>query len=248
MEQDHHEIMVHTMSPVHGRGPVFYASLACADDILNGCGTDGAEYKHRLVSALWGHFVAMGSPLWKRCQSSDRIAFPIQLVRGLLGRPHLLLGEIRGPAISFSQGGGQVWAALCGDECDIGIDAAGADEFRRGYPFHRVFHPQELQDSMRLAGGDLGMASALLWSAKEAVVKALGCAFHLVDPRQIGISPSAATAAEGNDGDPFPVSFSGAARVRFPQAAGRTLWVRSVPQREMWLSIALLNRRPTDHE
>lgn len=248
MEQDHHEIMVHTMSPGHGRGPVFYASLPCANDSLNGCGTDGAEHKPSLASTLWEHLVAMETPLWKRGQPSNGDAFPIQLVRGLLGRPHLLLGGIRGPAISFSQGGGKVWAALCGDECEIGIDVAGADEFRRGYPFHRVFHPQELQDSMRLAGGDLGMASALLWSAKEAVAKALGCAFHLLDPRRISIYPSAAAPAGGNDGDPFPVSFSGAARVRFPQAAGRALWVRSVPQREMWLSIALLNRRPTDHE
>ncbi len=92
------------------------------------------------------------------------------------------------------------------------------------------------------------MASALLWSAKEAVVKALGCAFNLVDPRQISLYPSAAEAAGGDDSDTFPVSFSGTARVRYPQASGRTLWVRSVPQKEMWLSIALLNRRPTDHE
>jgi phosphopantetheinyl transferase (holo-ACP synthase) len=131
------------------------------------------------------------------------------VVHSLLGRPHLLLGEYRGPAISFSEGGGNVWAALCGDESDIGIDAAGADEFQREYPFHRVFHTQERQHALRLAGGDLEMAAALLWSVKEAVVKAL---------------------------------------VRFPIAAGRILWVRSIPQRKMWLSIALLNRRPTGHE
>ena len=149
------------------------------------------EAKHRLVSTLWDHLAAMESPLWKRCQSSNRAAFPIQVVRGPLGRPHLLLGEYRGPAISFSEGGGKVWAALCGDESDIGIDVAGTDEFQREYPFHRVFHPEELQHALRLAGGDLEEASALLWSVKEAVVKALGCAFHLVDPRQITVYPSA---------------------------------------------------------
>jgi len=47
-------------------------------------------------------------------------------------------------------------------------------------PFSRVFHAQELQHALRLAGGDLEKASALLWSIKEAVVKALGCGFHLV--------------------------------------------------------------------
>ena len=49
----------------------------------------------------------------------------------MLGRPHLLLGKYRGPAISFSEGGGQLWAALCGDESDIGIDVAEADEFQQ---------------------------------------------------------------------------------------------------------------------
>jgi len=198
----------------------------------------------------------MESPFWKRCQSSNRAAFPIQVVRSLLGRPHLLLGEYRGPAISFSEGGGKVWAALCGDESDIGIDVAGVDEFQREYPFHRVFHAQELQHALPLAGGDLEQASALLWSIKEAVVKALGCAFHLVDPRQITVYPSAGGAAGGaiaesileDCGYTFPVGLSGKALVRFPIAARGSLWVHSLPQGKMWLSIALLNQRATGHE
>ena len=208
-------LTVHAVSSVHGRGPVFYASLPCANETLKGCGTNGAGDKHRLVSTLWDHLVAMESPLWKRCQSSNRAAFPIQVVRGPLGRPHLLLGEYRGPAISFSEGGGKVWAALCGDESDIGIDVAGTDEFQREYPFHRVFHPQELQHALRLAGGDLEKASALLWSIKEAVVKALGCAFHLVDPRQITVYPSAA-GAEGTAGIPFRWAYQGRPWCGFP--------------------------------
>ena len=203
MTQDHHEITVHAMSPVHGRGPVFYASMPCAAETLKGYGTNGAGDRHRLVCALWDHLAAMESPLWKHCQSSNRAAFPIQVVRGPLGRPQLVLGEYRGPAISFSEDGGTLWAALCGDESDIGIDAAGTDEFTREYPFHRVFHPQELQHALRLAGGDLEKASALLWSVKEAVVKALGCAFHLVDPRQITVYPSAEGAEGKTAGIPF---------------------------------------------
>jgi len=223
-------LTVHAVGFVHRRGPVFYASLPCGP-----CGAK--PLKHRLVSTLWDHFVAMESPLWKRCQSSNRDAFPIQVVRGLLGRPHLLLGDYRGPAISFSEGGGKIWAALCGDESDIGIDVAGPDEFHREYPLHRVFHAQELQHALRLAGGDLEQASALLWSIKEAVAKALGCAFHLVAPRQITVYPS----VEGEDGYAFPVGLSAKALVRFPIAAGRSLWVRSFPQVKMWLSIALLS-------
>ena len=238
-------LTVHAMNFVHGRGPVFYASMPIANETLKGCGTNGAGDKRRLISALWDHFVAMESPLWKCCQSSSRAApFPIQVVRGLLGRPHLLLGEYRGPAISFSDGGGKIWAALCGDESGIGIDVAGAEEFQREYPFHRVFHPQELEHALKLVGRDLEKASALLWSVKEAAVKALGCAFHLVDPRQITVYPSIG----GDGGYTFPVGLSGKALVRFPMAAGRSLWVRSLPQRKMWLSIALLSRRPTGHE
>jgi len=241
---DREGITVHTVNPVHGRGPAFYASLQCPD-----ChGTNGEEAKHRLVSTLWDHLAAMGSPLWKRCQSATGTPFPIWLSCGPLGRPHLLLGEYRGPAISFSEGGGRVWAALSGDASDIGIDVAGADEFPGEYPFHRVFHPEELEHALSPADGDKGWASALLWSVKEAVVKALGCAFHLVDPRQITVYPSAGEDAEGYGGYSFPVCFSGKAKERFPMVADRTLWVRSFPQREMWLSIALLDRSPPSHE
>ncbi len=205
---------------------------------MHPCHVPTKPVKHRLISTLWNHLVAMESPLWKRCPSSSEAPFPFQVVRGPLGRPHLLSGEYGGPAISFSEGGGKVWAALCGDGSDIGIDVAGTDEFHREYPFHRVFHAQELQHALRLAGGDLEKASALLWSIKEAVVKALGCAFHLVDPRQITVYPS--TGGE-EGGYTFPVGLSRKALVRFPIGAGRSIWVRSLPQVKMWLSIALLN-------
>jgi phosphopantetheinyl transferase (holo-ACP synthase) len=230
-------LTVHAVSFVHGRGPVFFASMPCANETLKGRGPNRAGDKHRLVSTLWDHLLAMEDPLWKRSQSSDNAAVPVQVIHGPLGRPHLLLGEYRGPAISFSDGGGKIWAALCGDESDIGIDAAGTDEFQSEYPFHRVFHPRELQHAIRLAGGDLEKASALLWSIKEAVVKALGCAFHLVDPRQITVYPSVG----GDGGYTFPVGLSGKAQARFLIGADRALWVRSFPKEKMWLSIALLN-------
>jgi hypothetical protein len=244
MAKDREGVNILTMNSIYGRGPVFYASLQSP----KGHGTNGEEARHRLVSTLWDHLGAMDSFPWKRCQSSDRTPFPIQLLRGALGRPHLLLGEYRGPAISFSEGGGRVWAALCGDDSDIGIDVAGSDEFTGEYPSNRVFHPEELEYALCLADGDRGKASALVWSVKEAVVKALGCAFHLVDPRQITVYPSANGAAGVDEGYAFPVVLSGKALMRFPMAAGRTLWVRSFPERNMWLSIALLDRSQTVHE
>ena len=245
---DRQGLTVQAVSFVHGRGPVFYASLPRAGETPEGHGINGEEARHRLVSTLWDHLVALESPHWKRRQSSNGTDSPIQVVSGLLGRPHFLVGDYRGPAISFSTGGGKLWAALSGDESAVGIDVAGTDEFQREYPFHRVFHPEELQHALRVAGGDPEGASALLWSVKEAVVKALGCAFHLVDPRQITVYPSAGEALGEDGGYTFPVGLSGKALVRFPMVAGRSLWVRSLPRRKMWLSIALVNRRPTGHE
>jgi len=241
---DCREITVKAVSFPHQRGTVFYACLPCDTETIAGHGASRTADKIHLVSILLERLAAMEGSLWTDCRFSNRAAFPIQVVRGLLGRPRLLLGEYQGPAISFSECGGNVWAALSGDGSDIGIDAAGADEFPSEYPFHRVFYPQELQHALGLAGGDLEKASALLWSIKEAVVKALGCAFHLVDPRQITVYPSAG----GNGEYTFPVGLSGKALARFPLAARGSLWVRSLPQGKMWLSIALLSRRPTGRE
>lgn len=241
MAKDCEIVTVNSVSFVHEAGPVFYASLPSGS-------STSETLKHLLVTTLWDHLVAIKSPFWKRCQYSRKTAFPIQVVRGMLGRPCLLLGEYQGPAISFSEGGGKIWAALSGDDSDIGIDVAASDEFQSEYPFHRVFHPDELHHALRLNEGDLEMASALLWSVKEAVVKALGSAFHLVDPLQIIVYPSAGGAIAEDGGYTFPVGLSGKALVRFPLTAGQALLVHSLPQGRAWLSIALLNRRLSGYE
>ncbi len=226
------------MKPVNRRGPVFYAWLPGDPETPKGHEANAEEARHRLVSVLWDHLVAMDSALRTSYLCSNRAAFPIRVVRDPLGKPHFLLGAYQGPAISFSEGGGKVWAALCGDESDVGIDVAEAAQFQGDYPFHRVFNVEELQHVLRLAGGDLEKASALLWSVKEAVVKALGCAFHFVDPLQIHVYPS----MRGDDGFTFPVRLSGKALARFGPGAGLSLWVRSFPQVKMCVSIAVLNR------
>jgi phosphopantetheinyl transferase (holo-ACP synthase) len=224
---------VRSMSPVHRRGAVFYASLP----------DDSETCRELLIATLWEHLLATAGHPWSYGRPSGRAAGPIQVVYGPLGRPSTRLGEDRGPAISFSTAGGRVWAALASDESAIGIDLAGAEEFQGQYPVERVFHPEELQHAEKLAGGNMAAAAALLWSTKEAVVKALGCGFHLVDPRQITVHPSASDCG----GQTFPVSLSGKARMRFPRASGPALWVHSLAQGDMWLSIALLQRKPAVH-
>jgi phosphopantetheinyl transferase (holo-ACP synthase) len=235
---DGQEITVRAVSFPHQRGTVFYACSPYDPETIAGHRAARTADKIHLVSILREHLVGMEGSPWADCRFSNSADLPVQVVHDPLGRPQLLLGDCEGPAISFSEGGGKTWAALCGDTSKIGIDAAGTDEFPKEYPFHRVFHSQELQLALRLTSGDLKKASALLWSVKEAAVKALGCAFHLVDPRQICVSRSGA--AE-DDWHIFEACLSGKALLRFPMMASRCLWVRSLFQEKMWLSIALLN-------
>ena len=237
MTENYQESPVHSVRFFPGSGPVFYTSLP-AD----------SEARQRLVSILWDHLATRESPGWQRYPVAAATASPVQLVRGQLGRPQLLLGEAPGPAVSFSEGGGKVWGALCGDGSDIGIDVAGSDEFREGYPLHRVFQPAELKQALRLADGELAAAAALLWSIKEAAVKALGCAFHLVEPRQIIVSPEEEGRPGRDGGTTCMVGLSGKARERFPLAASQPLRVRSFQQRQLWLSIARWQQRPAVHE
>jgi len=241
VSEDCQGITVHTVCFDHRGGLAFYASSPGDGETRKERRANGTGGKNHLVFSLLEHVVALDNPLWKWRHSFDRAAFPIDVVHGPLGRPHLLSGEYRMPAISFSEGGGKVWAALCGDESDIGIDVTAAEEFQGDYPLHRVFHDQELQHAMRLTGGDVEEASALLWSIKEAVVKALGCGFHLVAPRQVHVYPTRGEGREG--GYTFSGCLSENALVRFPGVACRSIWVRSFPGEKMWLSIALLSRQ-----
>jgi phosphopantetheinyl transferase (holo-ACP synthase) len=212
------QITVNAVSFSQQQASVFYACLPC---------TAGhrADQIH-LVSILREQLAGLTDDM------------PIQIVHDPLGKPRLLLGECEGPAISFSEGGGKIWAALCTDVPDIGIDAVGTDEFPQKYPFGRVFGVQELQQALSLTCGDLKKAAALLWSVKEAAVKALGCAFHLADPLQLCVDMSCA------ENDCFTVSLSGKALAKFPMMAGRGIAVHSLFQENIWLSIALLNSGP----
>jgi phosphopantetheinyl transferase (holo-ACP synthase) len=232
-------ITVHAVSFEHRGGPAFYTSLPGDGELLKKCRANGAGHKNRLISILLDHVTAMENPFWKCRYLLDRAAFPIHVGRDPLGKPHLLLGDKRGPAISFSEGGGKVWAALSADESDIGIDVAAAGEFQGKYPLHRVFRDQELRHALELTGGDLEMASALLWSIKEAFVKALGCGFHLVGPQQVHVCPSTGGAGE----HAFPVCLSKIVPGRSFSGADLPIRVRSFPLAGMWLSIACRRRQ-----
>ncbi len=76
---------------------------------------------------------------------------------------------------SYSHLADQTWAAVTDQSCLIGIDAASDSEFDNAYPLHKVFHDDEIATGR----------PARIWSAKEAVSKALGCGFDGMNPLDI---------------------------------------------------------------
>ncbi len=91
-------------------------------------------------------------------------------------------------SVSFSLAGEKLWGALAGAG-RVGIDVALSAEFPRKYPVHRVFSPEEYGRAVTLCRGDAALAAALLWSLKEAAVKALGVGFNYLTPREIETGP-----------------------------------------------------------
>lgn len=235
------DIKVETANfPQHGE-TVFYACSPSGTDAAARSEAGRTAKKIGLLSVLRKRLAGREDSPWTDRRFPGQADLPIQLVHDPLGRPRLRLGEWEGPSISFSEAGGNLWAAVCGDPSDIGIDEAGTDEFPKEYPVRRVFDQLELQQALTWTRGDQKKASALLWSIKEAAVKALGCAFHRVDPKQVRVHPAA---MEKDDRLISRVSLTGKALARFPMMAGRSLWVRSFFQDPLWLSIAVLKRQP----
>ena len=104
-----------------------------------------------------------------------------------LGKPQIWLGAAPGPALSFSWSAGRLWAAIGRSGSGLGLDAAAPEEFAEPYPHQRVFLEAEWQTAITLAAGDPAEGAALLWSVKEAVVKANGCGFHFFSPREVKV-------------------------------------------------------------
>jgi phosphopantetheinyl transferase len=69
----------------------------------------------------------------------------------------------------------------------IGIDVAYPEEFAGGYPFARAFRPEELDCASALCPNNIPRGAALIWSAKEATVKATGAGFNLLDPLEVRV-------------------------------------------------------------
>lgn len=159
----------------------------------------------------------------------------VELILGFLGKPELRVEGRKGPSVSFSHALEGTWAALCLSGASVGIDATDPGEFAGTYPFDRVFHAEELRLADAATKGHRLESAALLWSAKEAVVKALGCGFHLVDPFEMRIVPM------GPSGEikRLHVSFSDKTKARFQALRDATIRVACFREANVWVSIAV---------
>jgi len=164
----------------------------------------------------------------------------LALTRSPLGKPHLLVDGIPGPPVSFSWSAGAWWAALGTSNSWIGLDAAAPGEFSSDYPVHKVFNSKEWQRALSLTAGNREEAAALLWSVKEAVVKAHGCGYHFFGPRQI----RAEFAGLGEQGPRWRGRLEAPCPHPPPPGSREIIPVTSSRQHQVWVAVAWMQVAP----
>ena len=112
------------------------------------------------------------------------VDFCLRLARTSLGQPLLIAGERAAACVSFSYTYRDLWGAISEHAWLCGVDAALAEDFDSSFPKAKVFSQEEL-GAGALVEKDRRSLTALLWSAKESVVKAAGCGFHLITPLDV---------------------------------------------------------------
>jgi hypothetical protein len=196
--------------------PQVFSGLGPCEPVIYASDPAGPGAKERLVRRLLACL-----PGHKPGSAGQSAPGTVNLELTALGQPRLFLGGQPGPAVSFSQAAGRIYAALT-PAGQVGVDAAMPAEFEAGYPMARVFRPAELDWAKPLNGGAIDGAAALLWALKEAAVKALGVGFHFLDPLAVEVlSPS---------------PWHGGWRVLVQ--AGRTLPAWARPEAGGWLALA----------
>ncbi len=165
----------------------------------------------------------------------------IRIRSDVLGKPELYVNGRRGPSVSFAHMSGVTWAALCLTGAIVGIDAAGSDEFPKNYPFHRAFHYEELSSACSLTHGNISYAAALLWTAKEAVVKCIGTGFHMIDPLDLRIV-SRPTTSENCD---YLACFDDNILRRLPELLEHSIQILPLMRKGLVISVAIMIKNGT---
>lgn len=196
--------------------PQVFSGLGPGAPVIYTSDLAGAGAKERLVRRLLANL-----PGQETGGAGQSMPGTVSLKLTALGQPRLFLGGQPGPAVSFSQAAGRIYAALT-PAGQVGVDAAMPGEFEAGYPMARAFRPAEFDWARPLSGGATAGAAALLWSLKEAAVKALGVGFHFLDPLAVEVLS--------------PRPWQGGWRVLVK--AGRILPAWARPEAGGWLAIA----------
>ena len=112
-----------------------------------------------------------------------------QIIKDECGKPSMVFDAGTVLSVSYSRGSGRLWAALACGEFSVGIDVSDFSDFEAVYELERAFCDREWSWAVSRTGGDKGAAAALLWAAKEATAKALGCDLQNVDPLSLEVAP-----------------------------------------------------------
>lgn len=140
------------------------------------------QAKLRLIFTLMQR-LGLPNPYRNRSVSAAKFT----LLKTALGGPYLVIDGRPGPTLSFSRGKQRLWAAMAAQE-SVGVDRTHPGEFCGNYPLHRAFRAQELDCARCLGIHNVALAAALIWSLKEAAVKALGTGFHRFDPLAVRVA------------------------------------------------------------
>ncbi len=173
--------------------------------------------KHSLALMLL-QALARLDPCWHLPANENALT----LHENSLGKPYLLLGDQPGPSLSFSHGNERLWAAMS-SKGRVGIDVAYPEEFAADYPFARAFRPEELDSARTLCHNDTARGAALIWSVKEAAVKATGTGFNRFDPLDVRVGA--------------PIFREQG--IRFEVLADRPIIARARTEGKGWLCVAL---------
>ncbi|GEM_PF-3862905 len=166
-----------------------------------------------------------------------------EVVRDALGKPILMVRGRPGPSVSFASLGGTTWAAMTRTRSSVGIDAAWSGEFGPGYPIQRAFHKEEFDFGLSRTRGERKEAAGLLWSVKEAVVKSLGCGFHLLDPLDLSVGEW----QRDRKKSAFQVVLVNGAGRKLGMVEDEPIAVCTFREGEVWLSVAVVEKpRPIE--
>jgi phosphopantetheinyl transferase (holo-ACP synthase) len=192
--------------------------------------------KAELARLLFGYWEENHLPAQNTCGRIEvKMGRRLQVLTSSSGQPLLLITGHIEPSISFSHVGDVTWAALCMDQYSVGIDAARSLEFSNSYPYHRVFHQGEF-NSFTERYRTREKAAAALWSAKEAVVKALGCGYRLLEPFDVRV-----TDIGNSDNEAFFIRFSEKAMKRYPWMIQEWVEVHILHKERHFISVALVD-------